>query len=341
MDKLAAVARVYRHLENGHVDKAVMTCLRIARNVRDYMSTATFLREMYAQKEDFARALLDDTAHLNEEAQKYLFDRSLEDWIKRHTLDPRPDLRSGDEEGRILALGVGEFDTELEQAELMIQDMKVPAGMSSHDTAVFTDRYTNLKVQLRMKIREVAAIKNRVNTLCLNFAIRVERQMQAQDKSQSFLQQIQSDVNNYFSAHSEDVYTKLQKAAQLVDSSEAEDRSLLLTQVRRAIKAAADFFYPARSEPMTCSDGKERRLGNDEYLNRLQEFLATNFQKSSSRELLRAELDHLAMFARRLNDVASKGVHAEVSATEAKQGLLGLYMFLHNVIARLQEGPAS
>ena len=33
------------------------------------------------------------------------------------------------------------------------------------------------------------------------------------------------------------------------------------------------------------------------------------------------------MFVRRLNDVASKGVHTDVSHEEAKQGLIGLYMF--------------
>jgi hypothetical protein len=47
-------------------------------------------------------------------------------------------------------------------------------------------------------------------------------------------------------------------------------------------------------------------------------------------------LDHLAVFLRRLNDVASKGVHAQVSALEAaRQGLVGVYMFLSNVIAKL------
>jgi len=151
------------------------------------------------------------------------------------------------------------------------------------------------------------------------------------------LEGIQNDVNNYFKGRSEDVYTKLQKAAQFVDSNDPEDLSLLLTEVRRAIKAAADFFYPPIAVPVKCSDGEERILGEDRYLNRLNEYLATAFDKSSSQELLRGELEHLAVFARRLDHVASKGVHAVVSAGEAKQGLLGLYMFLYNIISRLQE----
>jgi len=46
MDYAAAIERVYDHLENDHVDKAVMTCLRIARNLQDFLYAAVFLREM-------------------------------------------------------------------------------------------------------------------------------------------------------------------------------------------------------------------------------------------------------------------------------------------------------
>jgi hypothetical protein len=107
--------------------------------------------------------------------------------------------------------------------------------------------------------------------------------------------------------------------------------------VRRAIKAAADFFYPPSDQIIKRSDGTERVLDDEHYLNRLQEYLSANLAKSSSRDLLNAELDHLGAFARRLNKVASKGVHAAVSMSEAKQGLLGLYLFLYNVCSHLQE----
>ena len=181
------------------------------------------------------------------------------------------------------------------------------------------------------------SVKQRVKNRCLNYAIQIEKQLQSQAKSQNFIAQVHTDVNNYFKVHSEDVYIKLQKAAQLVNSNNPEDCSLLLTQVRRAIKASADYFYPANAEIVICSDGKERLLDEDGYLNRLQEYLARTFAKSSSSDLLRSEFEYLQVFARRLNVVASKGVHADVSPLEAKQGILGLFMFLYNVISRLQQ----
>jgi hypothetical protein len=92
---------------------------------------------------------------------------------------------------------------------------------------------------------------------------------------------------------------------------------------------------------VTCSDGKVRDLGDEQYLNRLHEFCIQQFDSSSSTTLLRSEFEHLAAFVRRLNDVASKGVHAQVSAPEARQGLVGVYMFLSNVIAKLSAPAVS
>jgi hypothetical protein len=215
--------------------------------------------------------------------------------------------------------------------------MALPASMGEFDTAAFTDRFIGNKAEMRMRIRAIHTIKARLKTRCLNYAIQIERQLDARRQSQGFLESVQNDVNNFFKARSDDVFTKLQKAAQLSASSEGEDCALLLTEVRRAMKAAADYFYPPVSDMVKCSDGVNRQLDNDHYLNRLHEFLAAQVGRSTSKELLQEELDHLTAFLRRLNEMASKGVHATVTLAEAKQGLIGLYFFLFNLCQHLTQ----
>jgi hypothetical protein len=335
------VQRIYDHVEQGEVDKAVRASLRLSRYIGDHMNTALFLRELVDDKHEIARVIFDDTSHLKEEAQKYLLTRSFERWLKSRTLPYSLAGSETDENPKnVLVISVGEFPEELRQCEKSISDLVVPSTMGEYDSAAFTDRYDQIKGQLRMRIKSINTIKDRVLNRCLNFAIGVERQLLSQQKSVQFLQYAQNEVQNYFKTRSDDVYEKLQKANQLIDSSSTEDLSLLLTQVRRAIKAAADYFFPPESTPKRCADGKERILGDDQYLNRLHEFIYTRFPKSTSTELLRAELEYLLVFAKRLNDVASKGVHASVSVPEAKQGFLGLYLFLYNICQRLEGSDA-
>ena len=336
MDYNTAIKRVYDYIENDDVDKAVMACLRIARHAKDYLHAAVFLCELYPSKKERMRILYDDTNHLKPDAQKFIWDQSIEYWLDTHTLEFSFYVNQDGEDQNVLAVGVSEIDLELEQWERAINDLQIPTGMDEYDTAALANQCLNQKSEMRMRIKALHTIKQRIRTRCLNYAIRLEQQLLAQNKNEAFLANVQSGVNNYFKTHSEDVYTKLQRASQLVDSIDPEDYSLLLTQVRRAMKASADYFYAPTSGLVKCSDGQERTMGDDQFLNRFQEYLAVKFGSSSSSDLLRAEFDYLAAFFRRLNNVASKGVHAEASPTEAKQGLLGLYMFLYNVVSRIQ-----
>jgi hypothetical protein len=334
--------RIFDHVEQGDVDKAVRASLRLSRHIGDHMNTALFLRDLLDDKNEIARVLFDDTPHLKEESQKYLYQQSFERWLRSRTLPFSFGTTSDDDEERnVFVMSVGEFPDEVVQIEKAITDMVVPSTMGEYDSAAFTDRYDTIKAQLRLRIKAITAIKDRVLNRCFNFAIGVERQLGAQAKSVQFLQEAQNEVQNYFKSRSEDVYEKLQKANSLIMSNSNEDLSLLLTQVRRAIKAAADYFFAPAPEPRRCSDGIDRVLGDEQYLNRLREFVYTTFPRSTSTDLLRAELDHLLALATKLNDIASKGVHASVSAREAKQGLLGLYLFLFNVCQKLDRGDSE
>ncbi len=336
MDYFNAVRNIYEHLENDHVDKAVTSCLRLSNLLGDNFHTAIFLRELCSSKEEFWRALFDYTHHVDKDAQKFLAEKAFERWLETRTVPYNLGTNEDGDPKNVLISAVGEIDSLLIQTELSIKELTVPPGMGEFDTAAFTERYKAKKEYLRAYIGALNMVRNRIKTRCLTYATHIERQFQAQAKSQNFLQQIQNEVNNYFKTYSEDVYTKLQKANELVDSNDLEDHSLLLTEVRRAIKAAADFFYPAAPGIVTCSDGVERELGERDHLNRIEQFMMTKFQKSTSRDLMKAELQHLSVLARRLNDMSSKGVHDDVKPHEAKQGLLGLYMLLYNVIVKIQ-----
>jgi hypothetical protein len=304
--------------------------------MKDYFYAAIFLLELTAAERHRVRPIFNElTKNLKEENRDELWTLSTRYWIKNHSLDYC--LVDGKKDDNVLSVCIGELDSELEQSERTINDLNIPSGMSAYDTAILTQAYTKQKMGLRLRIKALYTIKDRIKSDCFNYAVRLESQLQAQSKSIDFLHQVQTDVNNYFKTHSEEVYTKLLKAVQLVDSNDPEDFSLLLTEVRRAINAAADFFYPPVSGLVKCSDCEERMLGEKEYMNRLKEYLAVAFENSKSRELLRAEFELLSIFARRLDGIASKGVHAKASQAEAKQALLGLYMFLFNVISHLQE----
>ena len=59
--------RIFDHVENGEVEKATRSCLRLSRHIGDHMNTALFLMELIDDKKEVTRILYDDTSQLKEE----------------------------------------------------------------------------------------------------------------------------------------------------------------------------------------------------------------------------------------------------------------------------------
>ena len=313
-----------------------MACLRLARGANDYLGTAIFLRELHHSHKDVLRTLYADMRQFKEDAVKHIMEASLSRWIETHTIDFwGSEDESADGRRNLLKVTVGEIDQELSQWEKVISDMLVPQGMSPFDLAAFTDSNQRQKAEIRLRMRALHQIKTRVKAKCFDYAVQMERQLSTQEKNESFFQEAQNTVNNYFKAESEDVFMKLRKASELALSADTEDAALLLTEVRRTLKAVADHFYPPQKSKTLGYDGIERSMGEEQYLNRLQQYLSQRLKRDTAQELLLAELGSLSAFLRRLNEMASKGVHANATLAEAKQGLIGLYFFLFNLCQQL------
>ena len=96
---------------------------------------------------------------------------------------------------------------------------------------------------------------------------------------------------------------------------------------RRIIKAVADVIYPPK-------DGKVagRKVGDQQYINRIWAFLDENMTSSSDKDLAKAHIDYLGSFIGELNNKASKGVHSAVNHEEAVKTVLYTYLTLGDIL---------
>ena len=120
---------------------------------------------------------------------------------------------------------------------------------------------------------------------------------------------------------------KFMVAYEQLASSSAENWSHALTAARRIFKSVADSLYPPRETPEGA-----RKLGEDQYINRLWAFLDENAAAGSDKDLAKAHIDYMGAFLQKLNDKASKGVHAEVSYEEAVRAVLYTYLTLGDLL---------
>jgi hypothetical protein len=113
-----------------------------------------------------------------------------------------------------------------------------------------------------------------------------------------------------------------------------------LTSCRRVLLSVADAVFPARNERYVDSSGTERKVGADDYKNRLLAFLDQRLKSKSSLSLLAVEIDHLAARLDSVYEKVCKGVHADVTSSEAELAVIHTYLFLAE-IARLALPPSD
>ena len=335
MDINSVISEAHEEIRKGNIVQSVKCCSRISRFMNDHLYSFVFLGHLYDNPKHATQWLLDDLGNVSENYLKLIVKKANSIWLESHTIDYGYKVNNDGEPMSVVGINVNEIAERIVIAKKSIANLEQapPPPVDLYNGYTRQNEYYETKASLKTSLSGLIQVSNKILNLCYNYVVMIEKRIYQQSKSVNFLESVYEDVNNYFQLNSNDVYAKLIKSSSLVYSDDTEDWSLLLTEIRRAIKSAADYFYPPVEDIVICKDGKERNLGDEGYLNRLHEYIATEFSKSKSSQLLQAEFDLLAAFIRKLDRIASKGVHAEVSLSEARQGLVGLYFFLHNIIA--------
>lgn len=133
-----------------------------------------------------------------------------------------------------------------------------------------------------------------------------------------------------------DAIEKFMSAYERLSSRSEEDWSLALTATRRVIKAVADVLYPP-----TDLEINGRKLGKEQYINRLWAFLDLHVPKGSDQDLTKAHINYLGSFIERLNKKASKGVHTKVKYKETVRTVLYTYLTLGDILEFAPMGVSS
>lgn len=134
-------------------------------------------------------------------------------------------------------------------------------------------------------------------------------------------------VDAYLRSVAPEVGNALAAAAARADSADPEEWSQALASCRRALKALADAVYPATTDEI---DG--HKLGSDDYLNRLTQFVKEQTVSGSRSAVLREDLAAVHRRAEALNSLASKGVHSATERADLEMAVVHTYLFAGEIL---------
>ncbi len=125
-------------------------------------------------------------------------------------------------------------------------------------------------------------------------------------------------------------------AEQLVSISErifegnVESYSQALTSCRRLLLSIADIIFPASDEDYIDKKGKKRKVGIENYKNRILAFFE-NSKSTSSINIFASELEYLAARLDAVYEKSCKGVHDDIDKREAKLTIISTYIIISEI----------
>lgn len=161
------------------------------------------------------------------------------------------------------------------------------------------------------------------------------------DIAQDIFEDTRGVVDKFIRSHCPKSAEKLVAINERMTDGSEESRSSALTSCRRLLMDVADSVFPASKEDWTDRKGKKRKVGVDQYKNRLLAYLVDLVGNNGNYELLDSQIEHLASRLDIIYEKTCKGVHIDVSMSEAKLAVIHTYLFVGEIAIYTEKGAES
>jgi hypothetical protein len=232
------------------------------------------------------------------------------------------------------------LETRIANLRGQISELKAPPGMHPVDLYFRDAEYTKARAELLKHVNELQAVVGRIRQRVFTFLSQTERELAYGQANADIFERNRQYVDARVGVIAPEVVDQFASAYRRVLEGDDEARSQALTSCRRILKSLADYLYPATAESVEGFDGVAHKLTDDRFVARIIQFTYEQTKGHASGELLKASIESLTFRIERLNDLASKGVHASVTQAEVEQTVIQTYLAVGDLL-RLRDGISA
>lgn len=140
-------------------------------------------------------------------------------------------------------------------------------------------------------------------------------------------------VDNKLKDISPESIQKLVSVYENLKSSNDEDWANAVHTCRRIIKEVADVLYPPSDEIITLPGGRKIKVGEEQYINRLVQYIESKSDSGSYKAIVGSNLGFIGDRLDGVYNAANKGTHTEVTLEEAERYIIYTYLLIGDILA--------
>ena len=139
-------------------------------------------------------------------------------------------------------------------------------------------------------------------------------------------------VNEKLGKHCPKSIGKFVSAYENLSSDNPEDWSNAVHSCRRILLDLADSLYPPSDDPIQVN-GKTIKVGADQYINRLIQYISSKSESKTYKDVVGADLSSIGQRLDAINDATCKGTHVDVTKDEATRYIIHTYLLISDIIS--------
>lgn len=239
--------------------------------------------------------------------------------------------------GTMFQPSLPELEARMKAAEVALSKLQ-PIGLSSpieHHTAANATKAVLETVQTQNAwiSENFAGTQKSYQTLrhgIYRYAVDTLIAVELGDVAESVFEAARLSVDRFVASFAPQAAEQLVAANERLRDDTNEGRAAALMACRRFLVSIADAVFPPREAPIPDRGGRLRKVGPEEYKNRLLAFLEQGASTTAA-SLVTAEFDRLVASLEALNNLVCKGVHADVAEGEAHLAVIHTYTFVAEI----------
>jgi hypothetical protein len=298
------------------VDAVLMKAKRLARLMRDSDAQTWLDLETKGYPDDFSFSELGDCikyatsgGRLNLDDSKY-YPQSL----------PTIEANSESDEALLNSLRSARAPT-----------AKVKDFLEKRATESLMETQLQFQNQQKKNYASSKALYSSMKAAIHNYATDTYLAVELGDVAEDIFEGARNLVDSFIRSHCPKAAEKVIAINERMNDRNPESLSAALTSCRRLLMDVADSVFPPREEDWKDRKGRARKVGGEQYKNRLLAFLSDLSESEGSYSLLESELEHLAARLDIIYEKSCKGVHVDVTLDEAKLSVIHTYLFLGEI----------
>lgn len=234
--------------------------------------------------------------------------------------------------GKIDPRGVPELEKLIQVLEDGARGIKTPQGLTPIDLYFKDISNSNYREKLQLEATFTKQLLERIAHRVHDFLSVTEKQLVYGQANAEVFEKYRQYVDGKLNQIAPEALNQFVSAYRRSREGDTEARSQALLSCRRILKTLADHIYPPSDKPIVGADGKEHDISEEQYINRLWQYVADRVTGHATGELLLAQIKDLGNRIDRLYELTCKGTHANVSEYETNQCIIQTYLTLGDIL---------